>query len=451
MAFSKSPSNLQPPKSPVFHKAFRFLLRTKPADAHKLNRYLGMARWIWNAALAEQQARHARGEKYANYPTMCKWLTAWREAPATAWLADGPSGVQQQVLNRLHEAYVDFFEYCRAVKAGGYRGPKVGPPKYKKFGREPGLRFPSPEQIKLDWANSRIFFPKCGWIRMRVSREMVGELRNATVVREGDRYFVSLQTEIANTVAKLNTSPTWAGDGGVKHLLAGSDGRLVPSLKALEKGLKRLRYLAKEVSRKVKGSNNRKAAEIALARQHRKIARQRLDYNHKLTTALANAHPVMVLEALRLRIMMASASGTVDKPGRGVRRKFKLNRDLADVALGQIAELFKYKCNWRGGRVIFVNAAYSSTTCRLCHYCDKANRATRDLFKCGKCRHTEHADIHAAKYLLATGHVVWVAEQCAPAANVCGESLRRETIRVASASLKQTPHRSNGPAASPAP
>ena len=48
-----------------------------------LRRYVGMMRWLWNRALAEQQARRERGEKYAGYASMCAWLTAWRNAPET--------------------------------------------------------------------------------------------------------------------------------------------------------------------------------------------------------------------------------------------------------------------------------------------------------------------------------------------------------------------------------
>ena len=53
-----------------------------------LRRYAGMARQVWNRALAEQRARHARGEKYASYVDMAKWLTAWRNAPETSWLSE---------------------------------------------------------------------------------------------------------------------------------------------------------------------------------------------------------------------------------------------------------------------------------------------------------------------------------------------------------------------------
>lgn len=82
-------------------RAYRFQLRLRPAHAAQLRRIAGGLRWVWNQALAEQRARHARGEKYASYVDMAKWLTAWRNAAETGWLAEGPIHPQQQTLKRL--------------------------------------------------------------------------------------------------------------------------------------------------------------------------------------------------------------------------------------------------------------------------------------------------------------------------------------------------------------
>ena len=147
-------------------KAFRFQLRPKPAQARQLSRWSGQLRWIWNQALKEQRARHARGEKYAGHASMCQWLTSWRNADATKWLAEGPAQPQQQVLKRLDEAYQRFFK-----KAGGF-------PNFKKHGFDPGIRFPEPKQFELDVAGQRLKLPKLGWIRLRLSRPVEGELRN---------------------------------------------------------------------------------------------------------------------------------------------------------------------------------------------------------------------------------------------------------------------------------
>jgi putative transposase len=188
-------------------KAFRFALRASPEQERLLRRYAGQLRWIWNRALAEQKARHSRSEKYAGHAEMCKWLTVWRNAPETVWLAEGPMHPQQQVLKRLDEAYKRFF-----AKAGGF-------PQFKARGQEPGIRFPDPKQFEIEqsmvgprdnlpsqaqlpqakrlaaWCDTgRIKLSKVGWLRLRQSKEVTGELRNITLTRVGTKWFCSVQT-----------------------------------------------------------------------------------------------------------------------------------------------------------------------------------------------------------------------------------------------------------------
>ena len=331
-------------------RAYRFALRLpKPAQERQLRRYAGQLRRVWNDALAEQRARHARGEKYAGFAQMCQWLTAWRNAPATAWLAEGPVHPQQQVLRRLDEAYRRFF-----AKSGGF-------PAFKRYGEEPGLRFPDAKQIEHDAANGRIKLPKLGWLRMRQSRAVDGALRNVSVSREGAgrhaRWYASIQVETSETAPALDVAPTLGIDLGLAAFAATSDGDIVLPLKALARQQRRLKHAQRALSRKKRGSANRKKAVARLGNLHRRIARQRSDWLHKLSTGLAEAHPVIAIEDLQVRNMSASAAGTIEAPGRNVRAKAGLNRGILDAAWGEFARQLTYKAEWRGGRVFRVNPA----------------------------------------------------------------------------------------------
>ncbi|NLD79474.1 MAG: hypothetical protein GX641_04035 [Mollicutes bacterium] len=44
-----------------------------------------------------------------------------------------------------------------------------GYPKFKKKGQHDSFRFPDAKQIKLEEDNQRVFLPKLGWIRYRLS------------------------------------------------------------------------------------------------------------------------------------------------------------------------------------------------------------------------------------------------------------------------------------------
>ena len=239
----------------AYRKAFRFQIRPRSGREGQLRRYAGMCRRVWNDALAEQKARHTRGEKYAGYLEMARWLTAWRHAPSTAWLSEGPD----------------------------------------------------PQQFALDRANLKL--PKLGWLRLRMSRPVDGALRNVTLRREGEKWFASLQVEMGDTVPSLDVPPTLGIDRGLSSFAATSAEALVSALQALAKQQRRLRHLQRAVSRKRKGSSKRRKAVRRLGSWHRRIARKRADWLHKLSTELTEQHTVIAIEALRIKNMSASALG----------------------------------------------------------------------------------------------------------------------------------------------
>ena len=396
-------------------RAYRFQLRPRAAQEKQLARYAGMMRWVWNHALAEQQARRDRGEGFAGYTSMCRWLTAWRNAPETHWLSDGPVHPQQQVLRRLHAAFQVFFANVKAGKKPGY-------PRFKKRGEEPGIRFPVPEQFAMDAANGRIKLPKVGWVRMRMSREVVGELRNVSVTREGHRCYVAIQTLQAGVLPATGVAPTLGIDLGIANFAGLSDGRLIDPLSALAAQHRRLRRYQRSVSRKVKDSCNRKKAVVKLRALHKRIAQHRNDWLHKLTSGLAAEHLVIAIEDLRVAAMSASARGSAARPGTKVRQKAGLNRAILDAAWGEFRRQLEYKLAAVGGQVVAVNPAYTSRTCCICGHEADESRKSQARFACVVCGHTEHADVNAAKNILAAGHAVW-ASSSKPSA--CGGVVRR--------------------------
>ncbi len=125
--------------------------------------------------------------------------------------------------------------------------------------------------------------------------------------------------------------------------------------------------------------------------------------------------------------MSASARGTAAQPGVNVRQKAGLNRAILDAAWGEFERQLTYKVEWRGGRALLVNPAYTSRRCRICGHECAENRTTQSVFACVACGHTEHADVHAAKNILAAGHAVWETErtQCATSTDACGGVVRR--------------------------
>ena len=413
------------------YRAIQFQLRAKSDQETQLRRWSGMARWLWNQALARQQERRAAGEPYANYVAMAKWLTEWRNSPETVWLRQAPVHTQQQVLKRLDQAFQRFFQRVKA-------GQKPGYPRFKRRGEDPGLRFPDKAQISYDSINGRIKLPKLGYVRLRQSMKVQGQIANASITRQGSRWYVSLQYSKPDA-APAGLPPTLGLDLGVANFYTTSENVCKAPLGALATQAKRLKHYQRSVARKVKGSNNRKKAITRLANLHRRISRQREDWLHKISTKLASEHAVIAIENLKVKSMSASARGDIENPGKNVRAKAGLNRSILDQCWGRFREMLGYKLKANGGELIAVPPAYTSQRCNHCGFTDKGNRTSQSNFSCLACGHTAHADHNAAHNILAAGHAVWSARQGKPIA--CGGEVRRSrrSSGLSAASEKQEP------------
>ena len=106
-----------------------------------------------------------------------------------------------------------------------------------------------------------------------------------------------------------------------------------------------------------------------MARIQRRVANARKDFLHKHNTDLAKNHGAVVVEALRVRNMSASAKGTAEEPGRNVRQKAGLNRSILDQGWGAFRRMLAYKLAERGGRLIQVPAAFFKPDVRGLRLC----------------------------------------------------------------------------------
>jgi len=156
------------------------------------------------------------------------------------------------------------------------------------------------------------------------------------------------------------------------------------------------------LARQKKKSNRWRKTKGRIAALHHHIANKRQDHAHKVSSDLAKNHGRVRMEDLRVKNMMASAKGTVEKPGKNVAQKTGLNRHLADQGLRQLRCFVEYKLAWSSGSFEAINPAYTSQTCNACKHVDKANRRTQADFQCVACGHADHADLNAAKNIRDT-------------------------------------------------
>ena len=197
------------------HQAFKYELMPNGETQRQLRRFAGSCRFVYNKALALQQANHEAGEKFIGYVAMAKHLTAWRNGVETPWLKDSPVHPLQHALKDLDKAYQNFF-----AKRADF-------PRFKRKGSGDSFRYPDPKQIKLDPGNSRIFLPKLGWIRYRNSRDVLGELRNVTVSSKGGQWFVSIQTQREVELPATPATTAIGIDLGIARFATLSDGQYI--------------------------------------------------------------------------------------------------------------------------------------------------------------------------------------------------------------------------------
>ena len=137
-----------------------------------------------------------------------------------------------------------------------------------------------------------------------------------------------------------------------------------------------------------------------VARLHQQLANVRLDTLHKLSTKIVDTYELIAIEDLRLASMTASAKGTTEKPGKNVRAKAGLNRQLLQNAMRTFRIMLEYKSEALGGNVIAIDPAYTSQTCSACNHAEAANRPNQQTFACQKCGYAAHADVNAARNIL---------------------------------------------------
>ncbi|WP_226831602.1 RNA-guided endonuclease InsQ/TnpB family protein [Acidithiobacillus thiooxidans] len=386
----------------TLRKAVRYRLEPTLEQESLLTRAAGCVRFVWNRALAIQKSYLDQGCGMLSYSEMCHLLTAWRNSETFGFLAESPSQTQQQTLRHLARALKDAFDKTSEKEF----------PVFKKKSQRDSIRYPSPDAIQFRLrpkdADGRsvlptIFLPRIGWVKFRKSRIIGGEIRNVTVSRDGGHWFVSIQTEkeIKDPVHPSTTAV--GGDRGVANLLTLSDGTMFPPVTAYRDAQKKLVRAQRKLAHKVKFSANWKQQKAMITRLHHRIANLRKNILHQVSTVISKNHAVVVLEDLKVGNMTSSAKGTVTQSGRNVRQKSGLNRSILDQGWGLLKIMLEYKLQRSGGMLLLVNPAYTSQTCSVCGNVDSGNRISQKAFRCRHCGHEAHADVNAAKNILARG------------------------------------------------
>ena len=348
------------------YKAYKYRIYPTSEQETLLAKSFGCARWFWNYALNLCQETYKTAGKGLTRGYIQGLLPALKKE--YEWLKEPYSQCLQVVALNLSTAYKNFFDK-RAML-----------PKFKsKHGRQ---SISYPQNVKFD--GDKINLPKIGLVHCQRHRDFEGDIKTVTVSRNPDgKHFVSVLIDDGKANPELVAVGKAVGiDVGLTHFAITSDGSKFDNPRFFIKHQRNLKRKQQKLSKKKKGSQNRKKARLAVAKVHSKIARCREDFLHKLSRKIVNENQVIAVENLNIK---------------GMVKNHNLAKAISDVGWGMFCTMLKYKAESEGRQYIEIDRWFPSS--KTCHVClNRVDNLSLDVrsWTCKHCGTHHDRDVNAA-------------------------------------------------------
>jgi putative transposase len=287
------------------------------------------------------------------------------------------SQVLQDCVERVKKAFDRYLKGDKTNKTSGK-------PRFKGVGRYRSFTYTQMKQDCL--SNGFVNLPKIGKVKLIQHRELPSgfTIKTATITKKADGYYLTLSLEDKSVpVITIDTIPTLENtigiDMGLKSFLVTSEGEEIEIQRHYRKAQKRLRVKQKKVSRKKKGSKNRRKAVAKLGRVHQKVANKRKDFHYKTAANLIKKADVIAYEKLNIKGLA----------------KTKLAKSILDAGWGQFLEILKLKAEKAGGLTVEVNPNGTSQHCSNCGHKVPKELKNR-IHNCDNCGIVLCRDLNAA-------------------------------------------------------
>jgi putative transposase len=334
----------------------------------------GCSRFVWNYFLDLNNKIYLEAKekdlkkKHLNYYDCANQLTDLKKK--NEWLKEANSQSLQQTLKDLDTSYNRFFK-----KQSGF-------PNFKSKKNRQSFRIP--QFFKLN--ENQISFPKFKeGIKTIVHREVRGNIKYATISKtKTEKYFVSITTDYE--VKKKRISNNSIGiDLGIKDFAVLSNGK--KHNLELKKKEEKIKFSHRQLSKKKKGSNNRKKARLQLALQCEKAANRKQDFQHKLSDKLCKENELIAIEDLNIK---------------GMVKNHCLAKSISNQSWYSFITKLEYKSKRYGGTIEKTNRFYpSSKTCSGCGYINQNLTLKYREWICPQCNVKLDRDVNASQNILA--------------------------------------------------
>lgn len=345
-------------------KAFRY--RISPTEEQKvlLNKHIGSVRFLYNIALETKQIAYASKQVNLSRYDLQRQLKDLKNE--CEWLKEVNSQSLQVALMNLDAAYLRFFKGQNSF------------PTFKK--KSNGGSFNIPQNVFLE--DGKLVIPKFKkGIDIVLHRQIKGKIRQATISRTPTgKYFVSILCETGEVIKpkkNIKEKTTIGIDLGIKTFIVASNGQEFDNPKYLRKAQSKLKYVQRKYSK-----NKGKRTKHRLAILHEKVANQRKDFLHKVSSELIKNHDSIAIETLQVSNML---------------KNHCLAQSISDAGWGTFVTMLEYKAEWYGKNILKIGTFEpSSKTCSCCGNINKELTLKDREWTCECCGTLLNRDVNAA-------------------------------------------------------
>ena len=376
-------------------RTYQYRLYPTHDQSVQIDRSIGVCRLVYNLALEVKIWAYRNGTKLSSFD-LCYQLVDLKKD--YDWVRAVDSQALQAAVKKIDIAFKNFFN------GSGY-------PKFKS--KRNGGSFQCPNNIrKVDWIHSTLTIPKIKDIPIVLSRKFEGKVKTVTIIKTAtQKYFASILVETGQKVPPaLKVQNAIGVDLGITHFAALSNGEKIDNPRYLSNSIARLRVLQRRASKKKKGSQNRKKANLRVALAHEKVKHQRNDFLQQVSTRLVNDNQIdtICVESLLVKNMV---------------KNHRLAKAITDASWSRFVIMLEYKGKWCGKNVVQIDPWYpSSKTCSNCGYVREELDLSVREWVCDHCRAIHDRDVNAARNIQVKGMQTGVGS---PGGSVEPRRLRR--------------------------
>ena len=356
----------------------------------KLNKILGCYRFVYNHMLALKQEAYKRDKTNLGLCELSKYLFGTlRKDEQYAWLKEENTKIIIQSIRQMLTAYDNFFKQHR------------GFPKFKSKKNKNSALFPleaisrrntfETRHISLTKQLKKIKF-RCSDLYFRRLQKYNKNIRSATLLKtKSGNYFLSILVEMEDTELKKfeHTDKQVGIDLGVKNFVITSNGEVFENKHFLKNEEKKIARLSRQLSRKVKCSNNREKQRIKIAKLFERMTNKKEAYIHYVVNELLKSYDTIFMEDLDVRWLM---------------RNHHLAKAISEVGFYRFKQILATKALENDKQVALVGRLYpSSKTCSVCGYKKEDLKLSDREWTCPNCGTRHDRDINAAVNILLEG------------------------------------------------